>query len=177
MTDALPAAERVTLRDGTQVTFRQARPEDRERFERAFAALDRETVYTRFFTYRSGLSEAEYARLAKVADPAHEAILVATVEGPGGETIVGSGRYIACAPACDPPTAEVAFTIEEDYQGRGIAGRLLEQLVALARRHGIARFEAVVLERNKSMLRVFERSGLPATTRREEDTVVLTLTL
>jgi len=176
LTDALPAAERVTLRDGTQVTFRQARPEDRERFERAFAALDRETVYTRFFTYRRSLSEAEYARLAK-SDPAHEAILVATVEGAEGETIVGSGRYIACAPACDPPTAEVAFMIEEDYQGRGIAGRLLEQLVALARRHGIARFEAVVLERNKSMLRVFERSGLPATTRREEDTVVLTLTL
>lgn len=176
MTGANPVAERVTLRDGTQITIRPARPDDRERFERAFAALDRESVYTRFFAYRSELGDAEYARLADM-DYAREAILVATVEGDGGETIVGSCRYVTGNPPRHPPTAEVAFTIEEDYQGRGIAGRLLERLAGLARTHGIACFEAVVLGHNQSMLRVFERSGLPATTRREDDTVVLTLAL
>jgi hypothetical protein len=60
-----------------------------------------------------------------------------------------------------PGDRQVAFTVEEDYQGLGIASRLLEHLVRIARDRGIAEFVAEVLPRNTAMLRVFTRSGLP----------------
>jgi RimJ/RimL family protein N-acetyltransferase len=165
--------ERVTLPDGTQLAIRAVRPDDRERVVRAFAKLDRESVYTRYFTFKRELSEAELAHLDAM-DSTREAMLVATVDTYEGETIVGTCRYIA---QDAPGAAEVAFTIEEDYQGRGIAGRLLERLASIARANGITRFEAVVLKENRAMLRVFERTGRPMTTRREDDTIAVTLAL
>ena len=173
MTFAAQGVEHVTLRDGTQLAIRAVRPDDRERVVRAFAALDRESVYTRYFTYKRELSEADLAHLDTM-DLVREAILVATVTGKDGETIVGAGRYIV---QDAPDAAEIAFTIEEDYQGHGIAGRLLERLARIARANGIDRFEAVVLQENKAMLRVFERTGWTMTTRREDDTIAVTLAL
>lgn len=173
MTATPQGVEHATLRDGTKLAIRPARPDDRERVVRAFAALDRESVYTRFFTYKRELSEADLAPL-DTKDFAREAMLVATVDTHEGETIVGTCRYIA---QDAPGAAEVAFTIEEDYQGRGIAGRLLARLATIARANGITRFEAVVLPQNKAMLRVFERAGWPMTTRREDDTIAVTLAL
>ena len=81
--------ERMRLRDGTMLSIRSARPDDRERIVRAFAGLDRESVYTRYFTYKRELSEADLAHLDAM-DFAREAILVATVEGEDGEAIVAS---------------------------------------------------------------------------------------
>ena len=73
--------------------------------------------------------------------------------------------------------AEIAFTVEEDYHGQGIAGRLLEVLAAVARDHGIAAFEADVLSENPSMLRVFERTGWPLRKRSAGGVVHLELAL
>ena len=167
------ASETAVLKDGTGLTIRPARPDDGPRIARAFAGLERESVYTRFFTYKRELSDKELAHLDTM-DFVREAMLVATVDGKDGEAIVGTCRYIAHDV---PGAAEVAFTIEEDFQGRGIAGRLLERLAGIARASGIAGFEAVVLAENKAMLRVFERAGWPMTTRREDDTIVVVLTL
>ena len=74
-------------------------------------------------------------------------------------------------------SAEVAFTVEEDYQGKGVAGRLIRHLVDVARECGIARFEADVLTGNKAMLNVFARSGLPMLQKREDGVVHVTLAL
>jgi RimJ/RimL family protein N-acetyltransferase len=149
-----------TLRDGTPVSIRAVRGDDAPRFVKAFAGLDRETVYTRFFGYRSELPPAELARLGAI-DFAREAILVATVPADGDEAIVGSARYVAYAASGGARAAEVAFTVEEDYQGKGIAGSLLACLVDIARRNDIRRFEADVLADNKAMRAVFARTGLP----------------
>ncbi len=175
MSDPRAFREVTRLRDGTPVTIRAVRADDRERVARAFAALDRDTVYTRFFAYRKALDEAELARLAAM-DFVGEAMLVATVGTGDDETIVAGARYVV-DPAGDARTAEIAFTVEEDFQGRGLAGRMLDRLAALARTNGIARFEAIVLDTNRPMLRVFERSGLPATTSRRDGDVVVTLDL
>ncbi len=65
----------------------------------------------------------------------------------------------------DPPndlrSAEIAFTVEEDYQGQGIASSILRHLIHIAREKGVSRFEADVLAENIAMLAVFARSGLP----------------
>jgi len=63
--------------------------------------------------------------------------------------------------------AEVAFVVEEDYQGLGVASRLLRHFARIAREQGISALQADVLAGNKSMLSVFTLSGLPMTTRRD----------
>src|SRR6185295_9362363 len=104
-----------TLRDGTVVSIRAVRGDDAPRLVKAFAGLDRESVYTRLLGYRSELAPAELARLDAI-DFAREAMLVATVPADGDETIVGSASYVAYATTGGALAAEVAFTVEEDYQ-------------------------------------------------------------
>jgi len=98
---------------------------------------------------------------------------VATTGIGADEAIVGGGRYVVTGEG----RAEIAFTVEEDYQGQGVAGRLFAALVEVARQRGIAVFEADVLSENPSMLRVFERTGLPMRKRSEGGIVHLELTL
>ena len=63
----------------------------------------------------------------------------------GGERIVALANYVRLR---DPASAEVAFTVADAYQGRGIATRLLEQLAALAAARGIERFVGEVMADN-----------------------------
>ena len=77
-------------------------------------------------------------------EPGREELLVATV-GPD-ERIVGSARFVADGGA-PVASAEVAFVVEEDFQGLGIAGRLFAQLADRARSQGIRAFTAEVLPR------------------------------
>jgi RimJ/RimL family protein N-acetyltransferase len=165
-----------TLRNGLAATIRHLRADDRERIARAIAQLDRESIYTRFFGYRNELTEAGLDRIMTVV-PAREVALVATIGAHEDEIVIGSGRYIVSSTIGEERTAEVAFVVEEDYQGLGIAGRLLKHFARIAGEQNIARFEADVLAENQPMLRVFARSGLPMTTRRDGGTVHLTLAL
>jgi len=176
MTDAGGFKRVETLRNGLAVTIRSLRPDDRERIVAAFRQLDRESVYTRLFAYRSELSETELDRIMNV-DPEQEVALLATIGAGTDELVIGSGRYVASSRAGDERIAEVAFVVEEDYHGLGIAGRLLGHLAAIARERGIAALEADVLADNRAMLSVFERSRLPMRQRREDGIVHLTLAL
>jgi GNAT superfamily N-acetyltransferase len=158
------------------VTIRALRDDDRERMAKAVRGLDRESIYTRLFSYRNELTETGLDRIMRV-DPEHEVALVVTTGKAGDENIIGAGRYVAAAPRGGERAAEVAFMVEEDYHGLGIAGRLLRHLADLARASGITAFEAEVLSRNRSMLKVFERSGLPMRKRLEGGIVHVTLSL
>jgi RimJ/RimL family protein N-acetyltransferase len=151
-----------TLRDGTPVTIRAARSDDRERIVRAFRALERESVYTRFFTYKETLTAAELSQLDKL-DFVRDVMLLATLRTGSDETVIGGASYVTL----DARRAEVAFTVEEDFRGRGLASRLFGHLIAIARESGIDRLEADVLSGNGPMLAVFTRSGLPIRKRLE----------
>ena len=164
------------LKDGTRVTIRAVRPDERDRFLKAFRLLEQDSIYTRFFSHRGDPSDAELDRAVNV-DFVREVALVVTTETARGETIIATGRYIASeAPNIDS-SAELAFVVEEDYQGRGIASRLLTHLAALARRQGLVRFEADVLSQNSAMLAVFKRCGFQMRQRREGSVVHLNLEL
>ena len=52
------------LKDGTPVTVRAIRAGDREAIAAAFAELDRDSIYTRFFTYKKQLTETDDAKRA-----------------------------------------------------------------------------------------------------------------
>ena len=71
------------------------------------------------------------------------------------ETIIGAGRYVVGEAADSGRSAEVAFMVEEDYQGLGIASHLLRHLIQIGRQKNVSRFVADVLSGNQAMLRVF----------------------
>ena len=164
------------LRDGTRVTIRAVRPDDRGRIEKAFGELERESVYTRFFAYKNALSEGELSSIDAM-DFVNDVMLVATVERDSDEIVIASARYVGRDCADGTRVAEVAFAVEEDYQGKGLAGHLIDHLVRIARKSGIVCFEADVLIDNKPMLAVFERTGLPMRKIRESGVVHVTIAL
>ena len=176
MTDVRHYEVRETLKDGTAVTVRAVRPDDGNRIHTAFRGLDRETVYTRFFGYKNDVTEAELAKITGVDFDRDVALLVTIGDGPE-EIVIGGASYFDLD--AEPPvrSAELAFTVEEDYQGLGIASSLMRHLVAIARQKGLSQLEADVLARNPPMLAVFQRSGLPLSLRHDEDAVHVTLSL
>ena len=117
-----------TLQDGTAITIRAIRADDSVGVMKAFASLEPESIYTRFFSPRKGLTDIELKQYTDV-DFDRVVALVVTTGGGDRETLIAGGRYVSTAAQPAASSAEVAFTTEEDYQGRGIAGRLLGHLV------------------------------------------------
>jgi RimJ/RimL family protein N-acetyltransferase len=176
ITDARDFQQTEVLKNGIAVKIRAVRPGDKAGIADAFGKLDPESVRTRFFSAKDSLSNKELEAAAEV-DFENVVALVVTVESGGMETIIGGGRYVAFN-SDGGRSAEIAFVVEEDYSGLGIAGRILKHLARIAREKGIGRFEAEVLQQNKAMLAVFRRSGLPMKLTPEEGSfhVILSLT-
>ena len=165
-----------TLRNGLAVTIRELRADDRERMAAAVRQLDPESIYTRLFSRRTELTESGLDRIMRV-DPERDVALVVTARSGAQEIIIASGRCIGSGTESGGHKAELAFVVEEDYHGLGIASLLLNHLVRLARDRRIVELEADVLGENKAMLAVFARSGLPLQKRHEGGTVHVTLSL
>lgn len=176
MTDSRNYMVAETLRDGTSVTVRAIRADDSCAILDAFRALDREAVYTRFFTYKKDLAEGELRQLTDI-DFEHVVALVVTTGTGEGEKLIGGGRYCSEAPLQTSRSAELAFITADEYRGRGIASLVLRHLVRIGRDEGLLQFEADVLAQNQAMLAVLNRSGLAIRQRREANVVHVCLSL
>jgi GNAT superfamily N-acetyltransferase len=64
--------------------------------------------------------------------------------------------------------ANIAFVVDEKYQGIGIASYLYNMLIQLAKERGLKGFTAEVLKENKSMIKVFEKGDLPINSRLQD---------
>jgi RimJ/RimL family protein N-acetyltransferase len=149
------------LKDGKEVTFRAIRPDDKKRIVEAFNSLEADSIYTRFFSFKRELTDEDLKTATEVDFEKTVALVVTIPAGEGEETIIGAGRYVLYNPPNEQRSAEIAFTIEEDYHGKGIASRILKYLIAIGREKGVLQFEAEVLRENKAMLAVLARCGLP----------------
>jgi GNAT superfamily N-acetyltransferase len=136
----------VVLRDGGTAHLRPIHPADSDAVQAFHVGQSQQSIYMRFFAFKSRLSSKELKRFTEV-DYRDRVALVITI---GGE-IMGIGRYDRLD---DPAEAEVAFNIADSQQGRGIGSILLEHLAAAARENGIRRFSAEVLPENRKMLMV-----------------------
>ncbi|MGB8883360.1 MAG: GNAT family N-acetyltransferase [Azonexus sp.] len=172
MLDARNYLASETLRNGLAIRIRALRPDDGERIVEAFNKLEPETIYTRFFRYKKDVSEADL-KMIREMDFEHRVALVATLIENGREIVIASSSYSVYKDT----TAELAFVVEEDYQGLGIAGRLLRHLGIIARERGITTFTAEVLFQNVAMLKVFKASGWPMTSTTEDGSVLISLAL
>ena len=177
MTSDFPVADPAdfsvmeTLRDGREIEVRAQRPQDRKDLEAAVVRMSDESLYRRFFGAKHHFSEKEADYFLNI-DFINHIALVAVGHENNKSVIVGAGRYIVV----EPGTAEVAFGVIDEYQGQGIGAALMRNLSAIARQAGLTRLIAEVLASNDAMLKVFEKSGLQMSRRREGTVVHVTLT-
>jgi RimJ/RimL family protein N-acetyltransferase len=176
MIDVRSYSVEETLKNGTKVRVRCVRPDDKERISEAFRKLETESIYKRFFQYKRTVTD-EDLKAATEIDFENEVALMITIGEKENETIIGAGRYVAFDAAGAQRSAEVAFMVEEDYHGLGIAGITLKHLARIAKDKGIVQFHAEVLRGNEGMLAVFKRSGLPMKKEYAEGVVHITMSL
>ena len=130
-----------------------------------FARLGPESRRLRFLRRKDELSAAELRYFTDVDHHHHEAL--GALDRTGGRG-VGIARYVR--DTGDPQAAEIAVTIADDWQGRGLGTELLAQLSGRARAEGIHRFTALVSADNAAMAALL-RSASADLVRREHGTV------
>jgi len=143
----------VVLRDGSTVRVRAMRPTDDKALLGLFTSLSEESRWLRFFSPTKGAALAAEAHRETNLD---QTFGLMAFSGPD-ERVVGHAFYAAL----DEHRAEVAFTIANDFQGRGLGTILLGQLAEVAEANNILMFEAEVVAANHAMLHVFRESGFP----------------
>lgn len=155
------------------IVTREAVPGDFERyFDEAFQELSAESRHLRFFTAVRELPESVRERLADVDGFRNAAVVafdasLARPDHPDGKPI-GVARWMASPEG--PP--ELSVTVVDAYQGMGVGTRLMDSLLALARKRGVRRIIADVLRENTGMRTlinryraVIQRSGDPLVVR------------
>ena len=164
---------RVTLRDGSVVVIRPVRPDDARYAPAFFDWLSEETRYMRFM-YRVNELTPEMLRGALAQEGLRRVSLVAepVLQAEGEPQAIALGRY---APTDDPDECEVALTVGDPWQRRGIGRVLLARLIAIAQRAGYRVMSATALSVNAKMIglarafgfTVSEQTGGVTTMRRE----------
>jgi RimJ/RimL family protein N-acetyltransferase len=136
----------VVLRDGSMVLIRQVHSADAPLLADGFARLSARSRRLRFLTEKPALSPAELRYFTDIDHHDHEALgALSHADGRG----VGIARYVRDAE--DPQAAEIAVTIIDGWQRRGLGSELLAQLSDRARCEGIRRFTALVAADNVAM--------------------------
>ncbi len=139
-------AERVTLRDGTEVVVRLIRTDDKELLRRGFLRLSPESRYRRFFAAKHDLSPSELRYLTEVDGVRHFALGATTADGVDG---LGVARFIQLDG--EPGVAEAAIAVLDEHQGKGLGSLLFQRLVAAAAERGVTRFRCEMLGSNQGM--------------------------
>ncbi|NLF04239.1 MAG: GNAT family N-acetyltransferase [Actinomycetales bacterium] len=145
----------VVLRDGVPAHLRPIAPSDADALQAFHVGQSERSVYLRFFAPMERLSPADLERFTHV-DHRDRVALVVVAPGEGTvERIIAVGRFDRVGTS----SAEVAFTVADAHQRRGLGSILLEHLAAAGRELGIAEFTAEVLPQNGAMLAVFREAG------------------
>jgi GNAT superfamily N-acetyltransferase len=169
--DALRLTHDLTLRDGSVVHVRAIRVDDTARLQSFHAHLSMESIIWRFFRSVPSLSD-EQARQFTHVNYVGRMALIATRGDGAAEEILAVVRYDRTAGERE---AEVAFVVQDAWQGHGLATALLHELAAYARARGIERFVALTMGTNARMLDVLHHCGFPCRTRYDGGDILATL--
>ncbi|MBI3848931.1 MAG: GNAT family N-acetyltransferase [Verrucomicrobia bacterium] len=139
------------LAGGPLVRFRHVRPDDQPLITEAIRTASRETLLHRFFSPIRSVAPDQLRRMLAI-DRTDELCVVGVVSANDATRIVCGARYVRLP---KPGAAEVAFTVHDDFQRRGLGTFLLQLLARLAVADGIRWFEADVMTSNQKMLNLF----------------------
>jgi len=145
--------ETITIGGGSRLEVRPIRPDDIEELRAGFSELSTETVYRRFHTHLSTLSDEACRYLTHVDYTDHLALVaVEPSKGLG----VGVARYYRPE---ESDLAEAAVVVTDRWQRRGVGPVLLDRLVSAARERGVSGFEAFVQPATRPLMTLLQDSG------------------
>jgi len=144
----------VVLRDGSRVRIRQWSPSDRELLVNGFYRLSPTSSYRRFLSASPVLTSQMVHVLTDIDHRNHEAMLAVDEHGREG---IGIAHYVRSR--ARPEVAELALTVIDDWQGRGLGTLLLEVISTRARQEGIKTFTALMLAENRRMRDLLDHLG------------------
>lgn len=161
----------VALRGGERARLRPIRPDDEPRLAELYDRLGRRTIYHRFFTVMQRLPP-DWAHFLANVDGVRRFALVAEDPASPSPTLIGVARY-EWSP--DDDAAELAFVVQDDWQGKGLGTWLVRELLRAAELNGLRRFRAYVLGENRRMLRLLDRYAEITERRVDQGVVELSL--
>jgi len=144
----------LTLSDHRKVDVRPLEPRDRQGLADAIGRLSPQSRYLRFANAKPHMSARELDFLVDVGRREHRALLAVDPATGWG---VGVVRYVQLQ--TEPPVAEIAVTVSDDWQGRGLGSAMVERLIEQARDDGFSALRASVLATNKRSIAMLLHTG------------------
>jgi acyl-CoA hydrolase/RimJ/RimL family protein N-acetyltransferase len=147
--------ETQVFKNNNEIRFRVIKPSDEEQMRRLFYRFSDEAVYYRYFTHIKSMPHAKMQKYVNI--DYGQTLSIVGLEGPPGKgRIIAEARFVR---HLDKPYGDIAFIVDEDYHGLGIATYMYRLLTRLAKERGLLGFTANVLASNTSMMKVFEKEG------------------
>lgn len=146
----------IALRPGGRVWIGPLLPDDRDLLSREYATLSPESKWNRFLAAVPELTPSMLDQLVDEVDGVDHVALVAFLETQAGPVPAGVGRLVRYPD--HPGAADMAFTVKDEYQGRGIATALARSLVARAP-EGVTRILTEVAHGNLAPLAILGKLG------------------
>jgi len=143
------------LFDGTAVVIRPIRPEDAPIEQDFVRGLSEDSRYNRFMGQLRELTPRKLQYLTTIDYDQHMA-LIATLQREGREVEIGVARYVV-TPGSE--SCEFAIAVDDAWQGTGVAGILMLELMAAARGRGLKTMVGYVLASNHKMLKFCRQLG------------------
>jgi acyl-CoA hydrolase/RimJ/RimL family protein N-acetyltransferase len=150
-----------TFKDGLEVVFRPIKPSDEDMMRRLFYHFSDESKYLRYFVRIMVMPHREMQKYVNI-DYTSTLSIVGVLQKNRTERIIAEARYSYYE---QEDSYEMAFIVDEEFQGCGIATFLLNYLLRIAKERGLNEIYASVLPENKAMLRVFNKADLVPQTR------------
>ncbi|MFH1874084.1 MAG: GNAT family N-acetyltransferase [Pseudomonadota bacterium] len=160
-----------TTNQGVSIHFRPVKISDEPLLKDLFYSLTEESMYRRFISKRRDMPHERLQDFV-IIDYTKQMVILAIAKHEDQETVLGIGEYNIQE---ETHSAEVAFAVQDKYQGKGIGTELLNYLILLAKKQGLLGFTAEVLIENKTMLHLFEKAGFDIEKRMSEGVFELKL--
>jgi hypothetical protein len=156
--------------DGTPLRVRPITHDDRDELVRLFARLSPRSSQLRFFSPIRELSDAQMLRLIDVDHECRDALVALN----DADEIIAEARYDG---ECGSGEAEIALTVEDVWQHRGVGIGLARRLMGLAAERGYERFVANILPDNRAALGLVRELAPDVSVRWDSGSYVATIPL
>jgi RimJ/RimL family protein N-acetyltransferase len=143
--------EETRLIDRKKITFRPIKLTDERPLQEHYYGLDQIDVVSRFFHEKTSFVSKQIERTF-IIDYSRDMTIVAVEGEPGYERVLAVGEYYTNP---ENNLAEIAFSVQKDWQGRGVSSIVIKKLAEAAKDNGIAGFSAYTSKDNERMIKLF----------------------